>query len=100
MCFLFALRLVDLFVILRYKYIDTPKGVIPFKSLLVSSVSKIRDISNSQLMKLIKDIVDKENKPKSDNKIAIELNKKGYGLARRTISKYRKMNNIPSSRNR
>tara|TARA_B100002052_G_scaffold259539_1_gene252188 strand:- start:6168 stop:7436 length:1269 start_codon:yes stop_codon:yes gene_type:complete len=86
--------------ILRYKYIDTPKGVIPFKSLLVSSVSKIRDISNSQLMKLIKDIVDKENKPKSDNKIAIELNKKGYGLARRTISKYRKMNNIPSSRNR
>ena len=86
--------------ILRYKYIDTPKGVIPLKSLLVSSVSKIRDISNSQLMKLIKDIVDKENKPKSDNKIAIELNKKGYGLARRTISKYRKMNNIPSSRNR
>ena len=86
--------------ILRYKYIDTPKGVIPLKSLLVSSVSKIRDISNSQLMKLIKDIVDKENKPKSDKKIAIELNKKGYGLARRTISRYRKMNNIPSSRNR
>ena len=86
--------------ILRYKYIDTPKGVIPLKSLLVSSVSKIRDISNSQLMRLIKDIVDKEKKPKSDKKIAIELNKKGYGLARRTISKYRKMNNIPSSRNR
>ena len=86
--------------ILRYKYIDTPKGVMPLKSLLVASVSKIRDISNSQLMKLIKDIVDKENKPKSDKKIAIELNKKGYGLARRTISKYRKLNNIPSSRNR
>ena len=86
--------------ILRYKYIDTPKGVMPLKSLLVTSVSKIRDISNSQLMKLIKDIVDKENKPKSDKKIAIELNKKGYGLARRTISKYRKLNNIPSSRNR
>ncbi len=86
--------------ILRYKYIDTPKGVIPLKSLLESSVSKIRDISNSQLMKLIKDIVDKEKKPKSDNKIAIELNKKGYGLARRTISKYRKMSNIPPSRSR
>ena len=42
--------------ILRYKYIDTPKGVMPLKSLLVASVSKIRDISNSQLMKLIKDI--------------------------------------------
>ena len=86
--------------ILRYKYIETPKGVIPLKSLLVSSVSKIRDISDLQLMKLIEDIVSAEKKPKSDKKIAIELNKKGYGLARRTISKYRKKSNIPSSRNR
>ena len=52
------------------------------------------------MMRLIKDIVDSEKEPKSDKKITIELNKKGYGLARRTISKYRKMNNIPSSRNR
>ena len=86
--------------ILRYKYIETPKGVIPLKSLLVSSVSKIRDISDLQLMKLIKDIIHSEKKPKSDKKIAIELNKKGYGLARRTVSKYRKKSNIPSSRNR
>ena len=82
------------------KYIETPKGVMPLKSLLVSSVSKIRDISDIQLMRLIKDIVDSEKKPKSDKKITIELNKKGFGLARRTISKYRKMNNIPSSRER
>ena len=86
--------------ILRYKYIETPKGVIPLKSLLVSSVSKIRDISDLQLMKLIKDIIHSEKRPKSDKKIAIELNKKGYGLARRTVSKYRKKSNIPSSRNR
>tara|TARA_B100001250_G_scaffold404104_1_gene419566 strand:+ start:3876 stop:5144 length:1269 start_codon:yes stop_codon:yes gene_type:complete len=86
--------------ILRHKYIETPKGVIPFKSLLVSSVSKIRNISDLQLMKLIKDIIDSEKNPKSDKKIAIELNKKGYGLARRTIAKYRKKNNIPSSRYR
>ena len=86
--------------ILRNKYIDTPKGVMPLKSLLLSSVSKTRDISATQLMKLIKDIVNSENKPKSDKKIAIELNKRGFGLARRTISKYRKKNNIPSSRYR
>ena len=86
--------------ILRYKYIETPKGIIPLKSLLVSSVSKIRDISDLQLMKLIKDIIHSEKKPKRDKKIAIELNKKGYGLARRTVSKYRKKSNIPSSRNR
>ena len=86
--------------ILRYKYIETPKGIIPLKSLLVSSVSRIRDISALQLMKLIKDTIKSEKKPKSDKKIAIELNKKGFGLARRTIAKYRKLNNIPSSRYR
>ena len=86
--------------ILRYKYIETPKGVISLKSLLVSSVSRIRDISAFQLMKLIKDTIKSEKKPKSDKKIAIELNKKGFGLARRTIAKYRKLNNIPSSRYR
>lgn len=86
--------------ILRYKYIETPKGIIPLKSLLVSSVSRIRDISAIQLMKLIKDTIKSEKKPKSDKKIAIELNKKGFGLARRTIAKYRKLNNIPSSRYR
>ena len=86
--------------ILRNKYIDTPKGVMPLKSLLLTSVSKTRDISATQLMKIIKDIVDSENKPKSDKKIAIELNKRGFSLARRTISKYRKKNNIPSSRYR
>ena len=86
--------------ILRNKYIDTPKGVMPLKSLLLSSVSKTRDISATQLMKLIKDIVNSESKPKSDKKIAIELNKRGFSLARRTITKYRIKNNIPSSRYR
>ena len=86
--------------ILRNKYIDTPKGIMPLKSLLVSSVSKTRDISAVQLMKLIQDIISSEKKPKSDKKITIELNKRGFGLARRTITKYRKKNNIPSSRYR
>ena len=84
--------------ILRYKYIDTPKGLMTMKSLMVPSVSKTRKISAIQLMEVIKNTIEKEKKPKSDRKIAIELNKKGYSLARRTISKYRKKNNIPSSR--
>ena len=86
--------------ILRSKYIDTPKGIIPLKSLLVSSVSKTRDVSPIQLMQLIESIIKNEKKPKSDNKIAIELNKRGFNLARRTITKYRKKLNIASSRNR
>tara|TARA_B100000579_G_scaffold420973_1_gene421256 strand:- start:324 stop:1598 length:1275 start_codon:yes stop_codon:yes gene_type:complete len=86
--------------ILKHKYIDTPKGLMPLKSLLVSSVSKTRHISSIQLMKIIEDIISSEKKPKSDRQISIELNKKGFNLARRTISKYRKKNNIPSSRYR
>ena len=86
--------------ILRSKYIDTPKGIIPLKSLLVSSVSKTRDVTPLQLMQLIESIIEDEKKPKSDNKIAIELNKRGFNLARRTITKYRKKLNIASSRNR
>ena len=86
--------------ILRSKYIDTPKGIIPLKSLLVSSVSKTRDVTPLQLMQLIESIIENEKKPKSDNKIAIELNKRGFNLARRTITKYRKKLNIASSRNR
>ena len=86
--------------ILRSKYIDTPKGIIPLKSLLVSSVSKTRDVTPIQLMQLIESIIENEKKPKSDSKIAIELNKRGFNLARRTITKYRKKLNIASSRNR
>ena len=86
--------------ILRSKYIDTPKGIIPLKSLLVSSVSKTRDVTPIQLMQLIESIIEEERKPKSDNKIALELNKRGFNLARRTITKYRKKLNIASSRNR
>ena len=86
--------------ILRSKYIDTPKGIMLLKSLLVSSVSKTRNVTPLQLMQLIKNIISEEKNPKSDNKIAVELNKRGFNLARRTIAKYRKKLNLPSSRNR
>ena len=86
--------------ILRSKYIDTPKGIMLLKSLLVSSVSKTRNVTPLQLMQLIKNIISEEKNPKSDNKIAVELNKRGFNLARRTINKYRKKLNLPSSRDR
>ena len=86
--------------ILRNKYADTPKGIISLKSLMMPSVSKSRNITSVQLMKLIEDIIKFEKKPKSDKQITVELNKRGFNLARRTISKYRKKNNIPSSRYR
>ena len=50
--------------ILRSKYIDTPKGIMLLKSLLVSSVSKTRNVTPLQLMQLIKNIISEEKKSK------------------------------------
>ena len=86
--------------ILRSKYIQTPKGAISMKSLLASSVSKTRKVTPTQLMEEIQKIIDGERKKLSDQKISDLLNKRGFNLARRTITKYRKKINLPSSRNR
>jgi RNA polymerase sigma-54 factor len=86
--------------ILRSKYIQTPKGAVSMKSLLASSVSKTRKVTPIQLMEEIQKIVEGERKKLSDQKISDLLNKRGFNLARRTISKYRKKVNLPSSRNR
>ena len=86
--------------ILRSKYIQTPKGALSMKSLLASSVSKTRKVTPIQLMEEIQKIIEGEQKKLSDQKISDLLNKRGFNLARRTISKYRKKINLPSSRNR
>ena len=86
--------------ILRSKYIQTPKGAVSMKSLLASSVSKTRKVTPIQLMEEIQNIVKSEKKKLSDQKISDLLNKRGFNLARRTISKYRKKINLPNSRNR
>ena len=86
--------------ILRSKYIQTPKGALSMKSLLASSVSKTRKVTPLQLMEEIQKIIDGEGKKLSDQKISDLLNKRGFNLARRTITKYRKKINLPSSRNR
>jgi RNA polymerase sigma-54 factor len=70
------------------------------KSLLASSVSKTRKVTPMQLMEEIQRIVKEESKKLSDQKISDLLNQRGFNLARRTISKYRKKINLPSSRNR
>ena len=78
--------------ILRSKYIQTPKGAVSMKSLLASSVSKTRKVTPMQLMEEIQNIVEGEKKKLSDQKISDMLNQRGFNLARRTISKYRKKN--------
>ena len=51
---------------------------------------------------LLKDIInnEKDNKPYSDEQLALIFKSKGVNVARRTIAKYRDMLNIPSSAER
>mgnify|MGYP005689809141 FL=1 len=76
--------------ILKSKYIQYDGGTIPFKSLLVSSVSRSKKVSSTNLIREIERIIDASKSRISDQKITNILNKKGFNLARRTINKYRK----------
>ena len=86
--------------IIKSKYIDTPKGILPLKAFLISSVSRTRMVTPLQLMDQIKKMIGEEKQALSDQKIVQKLNMRGFSLARRTITKYRKKLHIPSSRNR
>ena len=59
------------------------------KSLLAPSVSKSKKITSRNLIREIDLIIKSSQKRLSDQMITNLLNKKGYGLARRTINKYR-----------
>ena len=76
--------------ILKSKYIQYDGGIIPFKSLLVSSVSRSKKVSSTNLIREIEKIIDESKSRISDQMITNILNKKGFNLARRTINKYRK----------
>ena len=86
--------------ILRSKYIQTPNGIVLMKSLLSASVSKTKKVTPMQLMEEIKEIILNNPNKLSDQKITELLNRRGFGLARRTIAKYRAMLLIPNSRKR
>ena len=79
---------------------ESTKGALSMKSLLASSVSKTRKVTPMQLMEEIQKIINEEKNKLSDQKISDLLNQRGFNLARRTITKYRKKINLPSSRNR
>jgi RNA polymerase sigma-54 factor len=86
------------------KWIQTPRGLFPLKRFFGGgTVTDTGEEVAWDIIRLkLKDIVDKENKddPLSDDALVEELAKQGYNLARRTVTKYRKALNIPSSRQR
>ncbi|QDU45999.1 RNA polymerase sigma-54 factor [Symmachiella dynata] len=86
------------------KYIQTPRSIIPLKRFFGGGTTNAEgeEVAWDVIRIKLREIVDAEDKsrPLSDDALVDELAKHGYKLARRTITKYRKAMDIPSSRQR
>ena len=86
------------------KYLHTPRGTFEFKYFFSSGVGTIDGgaASATAIQAMIKKLIDDETprKPLSDQALAVELNRRGIEVARRTVAKYREGMNIPSSNER
>lgn len=86
------------------KYMQTPRGIYSLKYFFKGG-KEMADgsmISVVAIKEKVKNLVDREDKesPLSDEEIAKQLQSSGLDVKRRTITKYRKQLNIPSSRKR
>ena len=84
------------------KYVQMPWGIRELKSFFSEGI-KMKSgevVSISVVKDLLKDIINNEDKnnPYNDEKLSQKLNKSGYIVARRTVSKYRESMRIPVSR--
>jgi RNA polymerase sigma-54 factor len=86
------------------KFIQTPRGIFALKRFFGggTTTAEGEEVAWDIIRIKLREIVDKEDKsdPLSDDALMAELAKQGYNLARRTITKYRKALDIPSSRQR
>lgn len=90
------------------KWVQTPRGVFPLKRFFGGGKAKVEGDANSEVVayevmkqKLL-ELVSNEDKsnPLSDEELVAQLKAGGCPVARRTVTKYRKMLKIPSSRQR
>ena len=88
--------------VVNSKYIETHFGIFPLKYFFSEGMenSEGDEVSTRELKKALKDCVDAENKkkPLTDEQLVIEMEKRGYKVARRTIAKYRGQLGIPLAR--
>jgi len=86
------------------KWIQTPRGLFPLKRFFGggTTTAEGEEVAWDIIRLKLKEIVDNEDKdhPLSDDALVEALATQGYQLARRTVTKYRKAMNIPSSRQR
>ena len=87
------------------KWVQTPRGIFPLKRFFGGGKKKT-DAAEVVAWEVIKqkllEIIGNEDKitPLSDEDLVTRLLESGYDVARRTVTKYRKMLKIPSSRQR
>ncbi len=86
------------------KWIQTPRGLVPLKSFFGggTTTSEGEDVAWEIIRLRMQEIIDNEDKsrPLSDDALVDALGAQGFKLARRTVTKYRKRLDIPSSRQR
>jgi len=86
------------------KWMQTPRGIFPLKRFFVGGTMGAdgEEVAWDKVRLKLQEIVDSEDKskPLSDDALVTELGKHGITVARRTVTKYRKAMNIPSSRQR
>lgn len=82
------------------KYVSAPGGTYPLKMFFNDKPTTDSDVSSSEISSILKDIIDGEDKkkPLSDEQLTAMLERRGYCLARRTVTKYREKMNIPVAR--
>jgi RNA polymerase sigma-54 factor len=84
------------------KYVQTEYGVFELRYFFSDSIRTVsgEEISNKEVKKTIKEIIDRENPdhPHSDDRIAEMLREDGLNIARRTVAKYREAMRIPVAR--
>jgi RNA polymerase sigma-54 factor len=86
------------------KWLQTPRGIYPLRKLFVGGTTSADgdEVAWDSVRMKLQEIVDSEPKdsPYSDDDLVEELRKQGIKVARRTVTKYRKAMQIPSSRQR
>jgi RNA polymerase sigma-54 factor len=86
------------------KWVQTPRGIFPLKRFFGGGTQTAsgEEVAWETIKQKLLEVVAHEDKsdPLSDEHLQKKLEEAGYPIKRRTITKYRKMLNIPSSRQR
>lgn len=89
---------------IAHKYIQTPQGIFEMKFFFTGGFQNVDGSMESweAIRQKLSEIVAKEDKsnPLSDEEVAEKLHASGVAIARRTVTKYRRIMKMPSSRQR